>query len=55
MRRRSKRSGRETGCWTYIPGELLTVVRDAADGGAPFYRVWGGQRGRYVVTLYDRP
>ena len=54
-RRRAKRSGREGGCWTYIPAELLTEFQHAEDGGAPFYRVWGGQRSRYVVTLYREP
>lgn len=54
-RRRAKRSGREGGCWTYIPAELLTRAGIPTSGPAPWYRVWGGARGRYVVTLYDQP
>jgi hypothetical protein len=49
-RRRAKRSGREKGCWTYIPAELLR-----SDAWPLYFRVWGGERNRYVVTLYDKP
>jgi hypothetical protein len=51
-RRQAKRSGRETGCWTYIPGEALARAGFAPSDPPPFYRVWGGARGRYVVVLY---
>jgi len=54
-RRQSKRSGREGGCWTYIPAELLRKAGFTSDEPAPYYRVWGGQRGRYVVVLYREP
>lgn len=50
-RRRSKRSGRETGCWVYIPGEMLERA-DLASERPPWYRIWGGERGRVIVTLY---
>lgn len=49
-RRLAQRRGREKGCWVYIPAALLRT-----DAWPIFYRVWGGQRSRYVVTLYDRP
>lgn len=51
-RRRSLRKGRETGCWVYIAGELLGKAGFERGDAAPFYRVWGGPRGRYIVTLY---
>jgi hypothetical protein len=54
-RRRAKRAGRERGCWTYISAEQLALAGYAPGEPAPFYRVWGGQRGRYVVTLYREP
>lgn len=53
-RRRAKRSGRERGCWTYIPAELLHAG-PFGDTWPLYFRVWGGTRGRYIVTLYDRP
>jgi hypothetical protein len=53
-RRKSQRNGRERGCWVYIPAELL-AKGDPTDGAySPWYRVYGGARGRFVVTLYDR-
>jgi hypothetical protein len=50
-RRRSKRSGRQTGCWVYIPGEELAKTGHG-EGEPPAYRVWGNDRGRVVVQLY---
>jgi hypothetical protein len=51
-RRRSVRKGRETGCWVYIPGEALGAAGYVTGDPAPRYRIWGGARGRYIVTLY---
>jgi hypothetical protein len=47
-RRRSRRSGRETGCWVYVPGEELRAAGFEPGGQLPWYRVWGSARG---VTL----
>jgi hypothetical protein len=54
-RRRAQRRGRETGCWVYIPGESLGAAGYEPGEPAPFYRVWGGPRARYIVTLYREP
>jgi hypothetical protein len=54
-RRRAQRRGRERGCWVYITGQDLERAGYTAGEPAPFYRVWGGERGRYVVTLYREP
>lgn len=54
-RTQAKRSGREAGCWTYIPGELLLKAGYTKSDPPPFYRVWGGKRGRYVIVLYPEP
>ena len=51
-RKRAKRSGRETGCWAYIAAEELRRAGIDPHGPLPFYRVWAGERGRFVVTLY---
>lgn len=51
-RRRAKRSGRERGCWTYIPAEALERAGFNPGEPAPLYRVWSGPRGRVVVQLY---
>jgi hypothetical protein len=50
-RRRSRRDGRERGCWVYIPAEELAKTGLGADA-PPAYRVWAGARGRVVIQLY---
>jgi len=55
MRRRAQRKGRERGCSIYISKEALERSGLPTSGPAPFYRVWGGKRGRYVVVLYAEP
>ena len=52
LRRRAKRSGRERGCWTYIAAEQLQAAGIDPDGPLPWYRIWTGKRGRFIVTLY---
>ena len=52
LRRKSKRSRRETGCWLYIPAETLEASGYDPHGPAPFYRVWPGTRGGVRVRLY---
>lgn len=54
-RRKAQRNGRERGCWVYIPAELLSQGDPTGGEFAPFYRVYGGKRGRFVVTLYREP
>lgn len=54
-RRKAQRRGRERGCWVYISAEALERAGLASEAFVPWYRVWGGQRGRYVVTLYREP
>jgi hypothetical protein len=58
-RRKSKRSGRETGCWAYIPAEELARAGFAPGEPAPFYRTWGHRRGprsgSVIVSLYRTP
>jgi hypothetical protein len=51
-RRRAKRSGRETGCWAYIPGEELAKAGYEPGGELPWYRAWGTKRGGVFVRLY---
>lgn len=52
MRRASKRSGRERGCWVYVPAVQLLRAGFGAETPPPFYRVWGSARGRLVIQLY---
>lgn len=58
-RRQAKRSGREKGCWAYIPADVLSAAGIDPDGPAPFYRTWGYRRGpnsaSVVVSLYREP
>lgn len=51
-RRQGKRSGRERGCWAYIPAQELSKAGIDPDGPAPFYRTWGTARGGVFVRLY---
>lgn len=51
-RKRAQRSGREKGCWVYIPAEKLQEAGYPDGSPVPHYRLWGGRRGRLVVTLY---
>ena len=51
-RRRAQRRGRERGCWVYIPAEQLALAEFPPDAPPPWYRVWGGRRGRFVVVVY---
>ena len=59
QRKRAKRSGRETGCWTYIDGESLERAGFAPKGELPWYRVVGYKRSRNagsaIVSLYREP
>ena len=55
QRRASKRTGRERGCWLYIPAVDLLKAGYGADQPAPYYRVWGNARGRVTVQLYREP
>lgn len=51
-RRRALRKQREKGCSIYIAAEQLQAAGVDPNGPAPFYRVWAGERGRFIVTLY---
>jgi len=51
-RRRSKRTGRERGCWLYIPADELTRAGVQLDAEPPLYRVWGTKRGGLMIRLY---
>lgn len=48
-----KRSGRERGCWAYVSAEELERSGIDPRGPAPFYRVWAGKRGRFIITTYQ--
>lgn len=51
-RRRSRRDGRERGCWVYIPGAELRKAGFTPGDPPPWYRVWGGRRGGLTLRLY---
>lgn len=51
-RRTSKRTGREKGCWVYIPAEVLDKTGYGGDGPPPYFRIWGAPRGRLTIQLY---
>lgn len=55
VRRRAQRRGRERGCWVYIPAAELEAAGMPADEPPPWYRIWTGRRGRFIVTLYREP
>jgi hypothetical protein len=53
-KRKSRRSGRDKGCLTYIPAEVLENAGFDPDGPPPFYRTWASRRskGSIMVQLY---
>lgn len=51
-RRRSRRAGRERGCWIYVPAEELRKAGIDPNGPPPFYRTWGSSRGGVFARLY---
>lgn len=52
QRRLANRSGRERGCWVYIPAEELLKAGIDPHGALPFYRTWGTRRATVLVRLY---
>jgi hypothetical protein len=52
LRRRALRTGRERGCWVYIPADELSKAGFDPKGSVPFYRTWGHARGSLMVRLY---
>jgi hypothetical protein len=54
QRRRALRSGRERGCWIYVPAaELLRAGVDPTDP-PPLYRIWATPRGGLFGRFYKR-
>lgn len=51
-RRRSKRAGRERGCWLYVPAESLAASGIDPYGPPPRYRAWAGRKRTLLVQLY---
>ena len=51
-RRQTKRSGRERGCWAYIPAAELLRAGIDLDGPPPYCRTWGRRGGSVLVRLY---
>lgn len=51
-RRQGVRTGRERGCWVYIPADELLKAGYDPQEAAPFYRTWGTARGGVFVRLY---
>lgn len=54
-RRQARRSGREKGCWLYVPAEQLQAAGFAPGDPAPFYRTWASTRGGLRARLYRVP
>lgn len=55
-RRKTKRAGRERGCWLYITADELAALGIDPAGPPPYFRVWAsGPRPRLVVNLYREP
>lgn len=50
--RQSLRKQREKGCSIYIAAAELRAAGLNPDESAPRYRLWTGERGRLIVTLY---
>ncbi len=55
VRKRGRRSGRERGCWVYVPAAELVKAGYSIHEPPPFYRVWGAKRGGLVARFYREP
>jgi len=51
MWKRAQRHGREKGCRVNITAEQLKAAGVDPNGPPLVYRVWAGERGRFVVTF----
>ncbi len=51
-RKQATRHGREKGCRVYIAGEAFEAAGLDTSGPPPYYRVWAGERGRFILTMY---
>jgi hypothetical protein len=54
-RRRALRSGREKGCWVYIPEDELRKAGIDSEGERPWYRVWAKPKRTVLIQLYEEP
>lgn len=52
VRRRSKRAGRERGCWVYVTAEELAGAGIDLTSPPPEYRAWPGRKRSVLVQLY---
>lgn len=51
-RRKSKRAGRERGCWIYIAATELERAGFTSDDPPPFYKAQAFRRGTCLVNLF---
>ena len=54
-RRRTKRAGRERGCWLYVPAEQLERAGIDPKAQPPYFRTWNGRKRTILVQLYPDP
>lgn len=56
-RRRSVRTGRERGCWVYVPAEELELLGFAKGDPPPFYNLTALRRRSVALHFYaeERP
>lgn len=54
-RRRAQRTGRERGCWVYIPAEQLARLGIDPAAAPPYFRTWDGRKRTVLVQLYLEP
>lgn len=55
LRRKATRTGRQKGCYIYIPAEVLQAAQPKLGGELPHYRTWAGKGGAVLVRLYREP
>lgn len=49
----AQRHGRERGCRVNISAAQLETAGIDPHGPTPTYRIWAGQRGRFIITLRE--
>lgn len=55
LRRKATRTGRQKGCYVYLPQEVLDAARPELNGQLPHYRTWAGKGGSVLIRLYREP
>lgn len=55
LRRKATRTGRQKGCWVYLPAEVVAAAQPKLGADLPYYRTWPSKGGGVLIRLYREP